>query len=249
MISKCACRNKCRFAPSRFQMTAGIFFISKFFFLSCLLDAGSVLKVIALQRGNLAAAEEVTLEELQVFKVRWKGNVCKLMGVIQSEHSCNVMTALTWELGSAILTCAGVGRLACLHCIHYKFGAAAALTPGQGKPFSLFPTATPVGLPGSVPSILVAQIWAALDCRRLLGKGAWIWHKFWVPSPTPAPLSTLQPMAWLHPNHLLSTSSPHTPVPCIDWAWSVQHTCSQSLLFHWNIFKCTSMATHSFYSG
>ncbi|XP_077181982.1 semaphorin-3G [Paroedura picta] len=31
-------------------------------------DAGSVLKVIALQRGNFAAAEEVILEELQVFK-------------------------------------------------------------------------------------------------------------------------------------------------------------------------------------
>uniref|UniRef100_A0A8C4W5F9 Semaphorin 3G n=1 Tax=Gopherus evgoodei TaxID=1825980 RepID=A0A8C4W5F9_9SAUR len=31
-------------------------------------DAGSVLKVIALQKGNFAAAEEVILEELQVFK-------------------------------------------------------------------------------------------------------------------------------------------------------------------------------------
>uniref|UniRef100_A0A8C3TBM4 Semaphorin 3G n=1 Tax=Chelydra serpentina TaxID=8475 RepID=A0A8C3TBM4_CHESE len=32
-------------------------------------DGGSVLKVIALQKGNFAAAEEVILEELQVFKV------------------------------------------------------------------------------------------------------------------------------------------------------------------------------------
>ncbi|XP_019365885.1 PREDICTED: semaphorin-3G isoform X1 [Gavialis gangeticus] len=31
-------------------------------------DAGSILKVIALQKGNFAAAEEVILEELQVFK-------------------------------------------------------------------------------------------------------------------------------------------------------------------------------------
>lgn len=33
-------------------------------------DAGSILKVIALQKGNFAAAEEVILEELQVFKVK-----------------------------------------------------------------------------------------------------------------------------------------------------------------------------------
>ncbi|KAG8128297.1 hypothetical protein E2320_015149 [Naja naja] len=32
-------------------------------------DAGTILKVIALQRGNFAAVEEVVLEELQVFKV------------------------------------------------------------------------------------------------------------------------------------------------------------------------------------
>uniref|UniRef100_A0A8D2LIC0 Semaphorin 3G n=1 Tax=Varanus komodoensis TaxID=61221 RepID=A0A8D2LIC0_VARKO len=41
-------------------------------------DAGSILKVIALQRGNSAAAEEVILEELQVFKVNFKRQQCIL---------------------------------------------------------------------------------------------------------------------------------------------------------------------------
>lgn len=38
---------------------------------SCLLDMGMVLKVIALHGGNSLETEEVTLEELQVFKVWW----------------------------------------------------------------------------------------------------------------------------------------------------------------------------------
>lgn len=34
-------------------------------------DVGTVLKVIALHTGNSLETEEVTLEELQVFKVRY----------------------------------------------------------------------------------------------------------------------------------------------------------------------------------
>lgn len=37
--------------------------------LACLSDVGTVLKVIALHSGNSLETEEVTLEELQVFKV------------------------------------------------------------------------------------------------------------------------------------------------------------------------------------
>lgn len=37
----------------------------------CLSDVGTVLKVIALHSGNSLETEEVTLEELQVFKVRF----------------------------------------------------------------------------------------------------------------------------------------------------------------------------------
>lgn len=37
---------------------------------ACVLDVGTVLKVIALHGGNSLETEEVTLEELQVFKVR-----------------------------------------------------------------------------------------------------------------------------------------------------------------------------------
>lgn len=36
---------------------------------ACVLDVGTVLKVIALHSGNSLETEEVTLEELQVFKV------------------------------------------------------------------------------------------------------------------------------------------------------------------------------------
>lgn len=36
---------------------------------ACVLDVGTVLKVIALHSGNSLETEEVTLEELQIFKV------------------------------------------------------------------------------------------------------------------------------------------------------------------------------------
>lgn len=39
------------------------------FVFACLSDVGTVLKVIALHSGNSLETEEVTLEELQVFKV------------------------------------------------------------------------------------------------------------------------------------------------------------------------------------
>ena len=39
--------------------------------LTCLSDIGTVLKVIALHSGNSLETEEVTLEELQVFKVSY----------------------------------------------------------------------------------------------------------------------------------------------------------------------------------
>lgn len=35
-------------------------------------DVGTVLKVIALRNGNSITSEEITLEELQVFKVSWQ---------------------------------------------------------------------------------------------------------------------------------------------------------------------------------
>lgn len=41
-----------------------------FNFSASLSDIGTVLKVIALNNGNSLETEEVTLEELQVFKVR-----------------------------------------------------------------------------------------------------------------------------------------------------------------------------------
>lgn len=44
------------------------FYITRF---SRVLDMGTVLKVIALHGGNSLEIEEVTLEELQVFKVWW----------------------------------------------------------------------------------------------------------------------------------------------------------------------------------
>lgn len=42
-------------------LTVGVF--------ACVSDVGTVLKVIALHSGNSLETEEVTLEELQVFKV------------------------------------------------------------------------------------------------------------------------------------------------------------------------------------
>lgn len=51
-------------------MTSGMALFHCAFSSSSLLEAGSILKVIALQRGNFAAVEEVVLEELQVFKVQ-----------------------------------------------------------------------------------------------------------------------------------------------------------------------------------
>lgn len=41
----------------------------------CISDVGTVLKVIALRNGNSLEMEEVTLEELQVFKVSFT-NTC-----------------------------------------------------------------------------------------------------------------------------------------------------------------------------
>lgn len=38
---------------------------------TCISDVGTVLKVIALHSGNSLETEEVTLEELQIFKVNF----------------------------------------------------------------------------------------------------------------------------------------------------------------------------------